>query len=163
MGDLRDGLEVGHVELGIADGFDVERAGLGGDGLAEGSRVARVDEFDRAAQLGERVVEELVGAAVEVVARHDFVAEAGDGQQGVGDGRLSGGDGEGAGAAFERRDALFEHVGRGVHQPRIDVAEFLQREKIRRVFRTLEHVGRGLVDGDRARSGRRIRLLSRMQ
>jgi hypothetical protein len=149
--DLRDGLEVRHVQLRIADGLDVDRPGLFVDRLPERFRIARIDELHRAPQLRERVVEQLVGAAVEVVARHDLVAQARDRQQGVGDRRLARGHAQRAGAAFERGDPLLEDVGRGVHQARVDVAEFLQREQIRRVLRVLEHVGRRLVDRHRAR------------
>ena len=81
MGDLRNRLEVGHVQLRVADGLGINRAGLRRDGLPERLRLARVDELHRAAQLGKRVVEELVRPAVEVVGRDDLVAHLRDGQQ----------------------------------------------------------------------------------
>ena len=67
--DLRDGLEVRHVQLRIADGLDVDRARLRRDGLAgtpPGSR--ELTNFTVRPSFGKRVVEQLVGAAVEVVA-----------------------------------------------------------------------------------------------
>ena len=108
-------------------------------------------------------MEQLVGSAVEVVGRHDLVAQPRDREQGVRDRRLSRRDAQRAGSAFDRGDPLFEDVRRRVHQPRVDVAEFLQREQIRGVLRALEHVRGGLVDRDRARSRCRVGLLSSVQ
>ena len=75
-----------------------------------------LDEGDLDAELGERVLEQVVGAAVDRRRRHDVVAGAGDVEHGVGDGRRAGGDGEGRGAALERGDALLEHVRGGVQE-----------------------------------------------
>src|SRR5581483_451094 len=65
--------------------------------------------------------------------------------------------------SFERRDALLEHRPSGVHNSRVDIPEFLQREEIRSVVRILENVRRGLIDGDGTRSSRRVGLLSSVQ
>ncbi len=163
MGDFRNRLEVRHVQLRVADRFHVDRPRPRRDRLAERLRIARVDEPDRPPQLGERVVEQLVGAAVEVVPRHDLVAQPRDRQQRERDGRLPRGDAQRGRSALDRGDALLEHVRRGVHQPRVDVTELLQREQVRGMLGALEHVGRGLVDRDRPRAGRRVGLLPRVQ
>ena len=92
-------------------------------------------------------MEELVGAAVEVVGRDDLVAHLGDVQQGERGRRLPGGHRQRAGAAFDRGDALLEHVGGRVHDPGVDVPELLQGEQVRRVLGVLEDVGGRLVDG----------------
>ena len=52
---------------------------------------------------------------------------------------------------FERRHALLEHIGGGVHDARVDVAELLEREQSGGVRGILEDVRRGLVDGHGAR------------
>ena len=161
--DLRDGLEIRHVQLRIADGLDVDRPGLVVDRLPVRFRIARIDELHLAAQPRERVVEQLVGPAVEVVARHDLVAHLRDRQQGVGDRRLARGHAQRARAAFERGHPLLEDVRRRVHQPRVDVAEFLQREEIRRVLAVAEDVRRRLVDRHRPRARRRVGLLAGME
>jgi len=56
-------------------------------------------------------------------------------------------------AAFERGDALLQHCGRRVGDPRVDVAGAFEVEQRRGVVGILEHVGRGLVDRNRARTG----------
>ena len=159
MGDFRQRIEVRDVELRVADGFSVESPRPGRERLTKCLRILRVHELHRPAQLGQGVVKELIGPAIEVVRRHDFVADLSDGQQSQRGSALAGRNGQSARAAFQRCDALLEDVGRRVHDPRIDVAEFLKSEKIRRVICALKNVGGGLVDGHRPSSGRRIRSL----
>ena len=86
-----------------------------------------------------------------------------DGQQRGGDGRLAAGEGQARRAAVERRQTLLEHVVGRVHQPRVDVAELLQREQIRRVVGVVEDVARGGVDRHGARGGGRVGLLPGVQ
>ena len=59
-------------------------------------------------------------------------------------------------AVLERGDALLEHGHGRVHDARVDVAEPLQREEVRRVLGVLEDVRPGLVDRHRAAAGHRI-------
>ena len=161
--DFRDCLKVRHVELRIADGLDVNGARLRRDGLAKCLGVARVHKLRRAAEFGQRVMEKLVGAAVKVVARHDFIPHPRDGQQRESDGRRAGCHAERARAAFDRRDPLLEDIGGRVHDPRVNVAEFLQRKKIRGVLGAFENIRGGLVNRNRPRAGGRIHCLSRVQ
>jgi hypothetical protein len=163
MGDLGDRLEIGHVELRVADRLGVDRPRLRREGLAEGVGIPRVDEFHRPAELGQRVVKQLIRAAIEVVGRDDLVAHLGDGDHREGGRGLARGDGHRAGAPLDCGDALLEDVGRRIHQPGVDVAEFLQGEKIRRVLGALEDVGGRLIDRHGAGAGGRVGNLARMQ
>jgi hypothetical protein len=86
-----------------------------------------------------------------------------DGEDGGGDGGLPGGESQSADAAVERRQALLEHVVGGVHQPRVNVAEFLQSEQVRGAIGVLEHVTRSGIDGDRPGRRGRVGLLAGMQ
>ena len=52
MGDLREGLEIGHVELRVADGLRINRASLSVIAFLNSPGFARVDEFYRTTQLG---------------------------------------------------------------------------------------------------------------
>jgi hypothetical protein len=58
-----------------------------------------------------------------------------------------------ADAAFEAGETLFEHVGRRVHDARVDVAEFLQRKEVGGVLRVAELVAGRLVDRHGAAAG----------
>ena len=61
--------------------------------------------------------------------------DARDVEDRIHDRRLSARHRQRADAAFERGDALLEHVGRRVHDPRVDVAELFEREKPRGMAR----------------------------
>ena len=67
--------------------------------------------------------------------------------------RVSGRNRQSPYAAVKRRDTLFENIRRGIHQPGVDVAKFLQPEKICGVLGTVEGVGSGLVKRNGARIG----------
>ena len=157
------GADVVDVEARVADGLEEHGLGALVDRRPEGLGLQPVDELHGDAELGQRVVEQVVGAAVEAARGDDVVARAGEVEDRQRLGRLAGGDREGRDAALERRDALLEHpVGR-VHDPGVDVPELLEPEQARRVGRVVEHVGGRGVDRHRARVGRRVRLLAGVQ
>ena len=76
--------------------------------------------------------------------------------------RLNRRDRECRDATFERGHALFESVLRRVHDPRVDIAEFRQPEERGGVIGVAKHVARGLINRNRASSGRWIGGRSRM-
>ena len=160
MGDGGDALEVGHVQTRVADGLQVHALGLGVDRLLELFEFGAVDEPELDAVLGQRVLEEVVGAAVQGGAGDDVVAGAGQVEDRQRFSSLAGCDSQGAHATLESGDALFEHVRGGVHDPGVDVAELLQAEEAGRVVGVVEDVARGGVDRDRSRLGRRIDTLA---
>jgi hypothetical protein len=103
-------------------------------------------------RLGQGVVEEVVGAAVERGGGDDLVAGVGEGGDGERLRGLAGGGGKGGRSAFERGDALLEDVGGGVHDAGVDVAELLQAEEAAGVV--------GVVEDGRRWSGRWARRAS---
>jgi len=148
VGQLRKRVEVGHVEAGVADGLDVDGPGARVDRLGEALGGVAVDEPYAEAEAGERDLELVVGAAVEVARGDDVVALAGDGGESQELSGLAARGGERGGPTLESGDPLLEDVGGGVHDARVDVAELLQGEQLRPVLGVVEGVGRGLVDGD---------------
>ena len=70
---------------------------------------------------------------------------------------------QGADSAFQGGHPLFEHVGRGIHQPRVDPAHLLQGKQVGRVLRALETVAGRLVDGRCPGAGVRVGLLPGVQ
>ena len=163
LGDLTHFGEGEDVQARVAEAFSVESLGVRLHGLAEVLGIVAVDERHLDAEFRQGVVEEIIGAAVELGDRDDMVAGAGEVEDGCGDGGLAGGVGERTGTAFEGREALLEDVRRRVHDARVDVAELLQAEEVRRVFRVTELVARRLVDRDRARTGGRVGFLAGVQ
>ena len=118
--------------------------------------VGIVDEADLHPELRERVVELVVGAAVERRRRDDVPAVLGQVRERHELGGLPARGGQRAHAALERGHAVLEHRLGGVHDPRVDVAELLEPEQRRRVRGVAEHVAGGLVDGNGAGAGGRI-------
>ena len=111
------------------------------DRLGEILRIVRVHELHRDAERGQDVVELRVGAAVEVAGGHDVVAGLREIDDRVEDPARAGRHAKAAHLRrpLEQRHALLQHVGRGIHQPGVDVAQFLEGEQIRRVLGVAEH------------------------
>ena len=141
-----DGLEVGHAQAGVADGFEKDGFGLIVDEGAKGFGVVGLGEARLDAETPELDVQQVVRAAVEVGRGHDVVAGLGERGEREQVRRLPAGRRHRRPAAFERRDALLEHVRGRVHDAGVDVAELLQPEELRRVVGAVERVGGGLVD-----------------
>ncbi|CAI7977538.1 hypothetical protein FRAHR75_360018 [Frankia sp. Hr75.2] len=161
--DGRDALGVEDVPARVADRLAVEGARLGAYRGPPGVKVVRVvDERHRDAELGQRVVEQVVGAAVEVRGADDVVAGLGQVEDRQRLRRLPRCRGERADPAFEGGDALLEDVLGGVHDPGVDVARLAEREQRGRVVGVAEDEARRLVDRDGSRTGRRIGLGARV-
>ncbi len=127
-------LDIQHVVLGVGDRSQPKNALVfGRTAAAPGLRIIGVlDEADLDAELRQRVVEQVVGSAIEAGAGHNVVAGLGHVEDGQGLGGLTAGDQQRTDAALKRRDAIL-HSGLGrIHDPGVDVAEFFQREEVRR-------------------------------
>ena len=83
-------------------------------GVAEGFRVARVDEGGVNTKAGERVSQQIVGAPVQRARRHDMGACAHQGHNGQVQGRLATGGGDSPDTAFQCGDALFQYCIGGI-------------------------------------------------
>ena len=108
-------------------------------------------------------MEKVVGAAVELRHRYDVIARLGDVENRIGDGGLTGRVSERATAAFEGGDALLEHVGGRIHDPRVDVTQFFKGKEISGMLGVAKHEAAGLVDRNGAGAGGGIRSLPCME
>ena len=118
-------------------------------------------DFD--SEFRQRVMKQVISAAVEVIRRDDVIAGLGDIQNRQSRSRLAAGNGESADPAVDGGDALLQHVIRRIHDPRINVAELSEPEEIGGVLGALELVRRGLVNGYGPGTRRRVGLLSTMK
>ncbi len=161
--DRGHALEVEHVALRVPDALPVEgprvRANRGAPGVEV---VGVVDEADLHPELRERVVQLVVRAAVEGGRRHDVPSALGQ----VGERHelrgLPARGRQGADPALECRHPVLERRLRGVHDPRVDVAELLEPEQRRGVRGVAEDVAGGLVDRDGPRPRRRVGCRTRV-
>ena len=76
MRDVGQRLEVGDVEPGVADGLDEQQPGAVVDGRADLIEVVDVDELGRDAPLGQRVLEQVVRAAIQRLGGDQVVPRA---------------------------------------------------------------------------------------
>jgi hypothetical protein len=105
------------------------------------------------------VAQEGPGASVEGRRGDDGVACPRQIQEGQGLRRLPARGGHGCDAPFEVGDASLEDVDRGVHDPRVDVAELPEPEELGGVVGGVEDVGGGRIDGNGACAGGGIGLI----
>jgi hypothetical protein len=174
--DQRDADLVGHVGhapdveevvAGVAHRLAVERLGVGPGGGPPLVEVVGVgDEADLDPEAGQRVAQQVVGAAVERGRRHDVVAGLRQVEDGEGLGRLAGRQRQGAGQAdgrvgraLQRGHPGLDHGLGGVHDARVDVADLGQREQVRGVLGAAELVRGRLVDRLGPRPGGRVGYL----
>ena len=156
VGDLGDGGDVEHADLRVADRLAVEHPRPRRDRPAEVLRIGRIDEDDVDAPAPQRDVELGVRPAVEGARGDDLIAGTEQRRQRDVLRGLSRRGGQTADALLERGDPLLEGGGGRVHDPRVDVAEPLQREELGGVVGVLEDVGRRLIDRHRPRAGDRV-------
>ncbi len=167
VGHVGHAPDVEHVVAGVSDALAEERLGRGAGLRTPSVDVVRVlDDRHLDPQLGERVVEQVVGAAVERRRRHDMVAGVGDVEDRHGRGGLPAAHGEspgnadgGLGRPLERGDpGLQRRLGR-VHDAGVDVADLPQPEQGGGVLGIPEGVRGRLVDRHRPGPGGRVRFL----
>ena len=154
------GLYVGHIGVGIAQRFDVQRLGVGLYGGFDGVEVVGIDEGSGYA-VGQRqgVRKQIVGAAVYGLAGHYVLAAHGQRQYRVVDGCRARGGGQRRDAAFQRSDALLEYVLRRVGQAAIDVARVAQTKAVGGMLAVVEYKAGGGVYRHRAGVGGGVGLL----
>ena len=134
VGDRGDTGDVQDVDLRVGDRLGEERLGVGTHRGPPGVQVVGVlDEADLDTELGQRVVEQVVGAAVEPGAGHDVVARGRQVQDRERLGGLPRGQEQRGHPALQGGDALFDDVGGRVADAGVDVARDFQPEQRRGV------------------------------
>src|SRR6185437_16111427 len=110
VGDGGQRLDVGDIELGIAEALSVNSARFAVDGGAQAGEIVAVDEANLDAEARQRVVEEIVGSAVERAGGDDFIACGRERGESQGFSSLPGGDRQRRDPTFESGYALFKDV-----------------------------------------------------
>ena len=105
-----------------------------------------IDEGGLNAELGNGVLQEIEGAAVDGLLRHDVVAGLGKCLNGKGDCRSAGCYRQASNAAFKSSDAIFEDALGGIGKATVDVACVRQAEAVGGMLGVAENIAGGLVD-----------------
>jgi len=148
--NCRNTFQVGYIQLRIADGFSVNSFSLRRNGSLQRLQIIGFNKVHLDAQAGKSVMKQRIGSTVEVVSGNNFIAGSGNIKQRERNGRLAAGHSQCTNATIEQCNSLFQHIRGGIHQPRIDIAEFSQPEKRSRVIGILKLVRCGLINGNGA-------------
>ena len=163
MGDGGDRRHVHDLQAGVAQGLTEDEPRLRPDRLAKALGVARMDERRLDPEARQGVGEEVVAAAVDRGRRDDVPAGIHQRRYREVERRLPARRADRPDAPFQRRDPLFQHGDRRVRDAGVDVAGTFEVEEGGRLLGVVEDVGGRLVDRYRARAGRWVRLLARVQ
>ena len=159
LGDLGDGVDVGDVGVGVAERLEIDDRGVVLDGTLDLFQVMGIDKRGLDAKLGERMLQQVVGATVNGLLSHHVVTGLGKSLQGIGDGSSARGDGKTCHATLECGDTVLEDTLGGVGQTAIDVTGVGKTKAVGGVLGIAEHIARGLVDRHGTGVGCRIGAL----
>ena len=135
MGNLRNGIDVGDVAVGVSQGFQI-------DGLC----ILSVHKRRCNTVLRQRMFQQIVASAVDGLLGHDVSAVGCQRLHGIGDCRCAGGHGQRRAAAFQCGQPFFQHVLGGIGQAPVNVAGVFQAETVRRVLTVVKYIGSSLVN-----------------
>ena len=164
VSNFRNCVDVGNIAVRVAEGFQINRAGVALNGVLDLGEVVRIHERRGDAKMRQGMLQQVVAAAVNRLLRDDVTAILRQRLNRVVNRRRTGCQRKRRNTAFQRRNALFQHILRGVGQSAIDIARICQTETCGGMGGVLKDVGRGLINRDSAGIGRGIRLfLANMQ
>ena len=156
---LGQGIDVGDVTVGVAQGLNVDGAGLGTDGALHFLQIVDVHEIGGNAEAGQGVGEQVVAAAVDGLLGDKVAAVLTQRFQHVGNGRRAGGQRQRRHAAFQSSHPFFQHVLGGIGETAVNVAGVRQPEAGGGVGTVMEHVRGGGVNGNGPGVGSGVGLL----
>ena len=126
-GQARD---VQHLERGVGGRFQVEHPAALGDRRLDLRVVGRIAQRHLHLEAGQELGEDLVGAAVGVLDRHDPVAGREQREERVADGGHAGGEAGGRLRAFQQPHLFLERVHGGVGVAAVDVARLAAQRHV---------------------------------
>jgi len=184
VGDLGNGLEVGDVVAGVANGLEVDGLGVVVDEGGNVLGLVAVGELGLDAEAGQHDLELVVGATVQVGGGDDVVTGVGESSEGHEESSLAGGGGNSGNTTLESSNTLLEDIdgravrgfavsmlilmgisegekrGNSLHDAGVDVAKLLEAEEAGTVGGVVEDIAGGGVDGDSTRLGDGVNLLA---
>ncbi len=160
--DIGNGGDIDEGAARIGKAFDEDCPGAIIDLIFEACRFGRVRPANLPAEILESMTELVDGAAVELAGGNEIVTGLKKRVEHQHLSRMAGCDGKGCRAAFQCRNAFFEYGLGGVHDARIDIAEFLQPEQSSSMVGIPEGISRRLIDRRSAGTRCRIGLCTRV-
>eukprot|EP00977_Amphora_coffeiformis_P005801 scaffold1221_cov207-Amphora_coffeaeformis.AAC.60 len=142
--------QIKNGQTGIGDGFTKKGPGLVVGRPRKVAWIFAVDKVDGDPHGGQNVVKHGVRATVQLVGRYDIVPLLGQIENGIKNGIGARGRGQTRQGMSPLEECVprFQHVRGGIHEARINVAQFLEGEEIGGVLGIAKDKGRGTVEGD---------------
>ena len=150
--DLRECGNIRHDQRRVGDHFEKDHLGPLVDHPLQLLGVSHIEEAGFDPETAQSVGRQSQGPAVGLFGHDDVVPSFGHIGEGIKNRRGAARCSDSCRTSLQRCKTLFKNIGRGIHQPGIDVAKLLKLEKIGGMFCALEGIGGGLVDRDRHRS-----------
>ena len=143
---LGNGIQVGHIAVGVAEGLGVDDLGVGTYCGLQCLQVVYVHDAVFHALGGQRVGDEIEGAAVEVVGCHDVITILKHVLQCIGDGCSTACHGQTCHSALQRSHSSLKHILGAVGQSAVDVAGITQSEAVGSMLGVVENIAGSLID-----------------
>ena len=128
--NLCNRIQVGHIAVRITECLYIHSLCVRTNGSLKRLKVIHVHNRVADALCGERVCDEVVGTAIEVVGCHDMVAILGNVLQCISDGCCTRCYSKACHTTFEGSHAVFKHALGGVGQTTIDVTRITKSETV---------------------------------
>ncbi len=159
VGDLRNGVNIRNIAVGIAKRFQIDGAGIFLDGAFHLPEIMRIHKIGLHTVLWHRMSQEVIAAAIDGFLGHNMSAIGCQRLDGIGDSCCTGSHRQCRCATLQRSHALFQHFLRGIGQPPVYIACIGKAETVGSMLAVAENIGSRLVNGNRTGIRRRIRLL----
>ncbi len=157
-----NGLQINDIPRRITDRFTEDGACLVVDQSFQTGRIVVLSEAHFDTLFGQHMGKQGIGPSIEQRDRHNIVAFFCNRQDGVIDRRTAGTDREAGDSPIQFGDPLFQDIGGGIHDARVDVPWNRQIEQIRPMLGIVKFIGNRLIDGNRNGFRRRVGLISAM-
>ena len=159
MGNLRDGVDIGNVAVGIAQRLNIDGLGIGPNGVFHLLKIMHIHKagFDAVKRQGVR--QQVAGTAVDGLLGNNMLSHSGQCLNGVTDGGCAGGNRKASRTALKGRNPILEYPLGAVCQAAVNIARIRQAETVGCVLGIMKYIRGGGIDGNGSGIGRRIRLL----
>ena len=147
VGHLGNGIQIGHVAIGIAQRFGIHHLGVGTDGCLQCLQVVHVHNGIVDALCGKGVGDEVEAAAIEIVGCHNMVAGLQHILQGIGHSSRTAGYSQSGHASLQRSHTGLKHPLGAVGEASVDIACIAEPETVGCMLAVAEHITGGLIDG----------------
>lgn len=116
------GIQVSHVRIGVAEGFNINHLRVGPDSSLQCLQVVDIHYRVRYTLRSQCMRYQVERAAIQVISSHDVVTDTQYILQGIGDGSCTRSHSQTGHTPFKSSHTLFEDPLRRVRQPSVDVA-----------------------------------------